>query len=168
MIDNDDKIPFWRRIGEKAHEHDCRLAVYLGFRAARQFRLQHGQKPVHNADMSYARGHEIPGGLKIQPRETSLTPKAARHPKVPMAWSEARCPMMCTQSENPAKRRCMESEIAQKQNKFECEAPEMTCGVAEDTCKCPRTRNEPFHCPCGSVVTTKRDELVLWGMENLE
>ena len=62
----------------------------------------------------------------------------------------------------------MGSEIAQKQNKFECEDPEMACGVAEDTHKCPRTRNEPFHCPRGGVLTTARDELVLWGMENLE
>jgi len=29
MVDNDDKIPFWRRVGEKAHEYDCRYIMQL-------------------------------------------------------------------------------------------------------------------------------------------
>ena len=56
---------------------------------------------------------------------------------------------------------CEGSEIAQKQNKFEQAVPEMTCGVAEETFKCPRARNEPFHCPHGRVVAMKRGEVAL-------
>src|SRR3954468_24478476 len=29
MIDHDDKIPFWRAVGESVHEHDCKLIVQL-------------------------------------------------------------------------------------------------------------------------------------------
>jgi 2,4-dienoyl-CoA reductase-like NADH-dependent reductase (Old Yellow Enzyme family) len=29
MIDNDDKIPFWRKVGEKVHEYDCRFIMQL-------------------------------------------------------------------------------------------------------------------------------------------
>ena len=29
MIDNDDKIPFWRRLGEKIHEYDCKYIMQL-------------------------------------------------------------------------------------------------------------------------------------------
>jgi len=29
MVDNDDKIPFWRRVGEKVHEYDCRYIMQL-------------------------------------------------------------------------------------------------------------------------------------------
>ena len=29
MIDADDKIPFWRRVGEKVHEHDCKFIMQL-------------------------------------------------------------------------------------------------------------------------------------------
>lgn len=29
MIDNDDKIPFWRRVGEKVHEYDCKFIMQL-------------------------------------------------------------------------------------------------------------------------------------------
>ncbi len=29
MIDNDDKIPFWRRVGEKVHEYDCRFIMQI-------------------------------------------------------------------------------------------------------------------------------------------
>ena len=36
MIDNDDKIPFWRRIGEKAHEHDCRFFMQLSHSGRQQ------------------------------------------------------------------------------------------------------------------------------------
>jgi 2,4-dienoyl-CoA reductase-like NADH-dependent reductase (Old Yellow Enzyme family) len=28
-IDRDDRIPFWRRLGERVHEHDCRFIVQL-------------------------------------------------------------------------------------------------------------------------------------------
>ena len=37
-------------------------------------------------------------------------------------------------------------------NKYEQSDPEMTCGINEDTCKCPRVRNEPFHCPRWHMV----------------
>lgn len=29
MIDNDDKIPFWRKVAEKVHEYDCRFITQL-------------------------------------------------------------------------------------------------------------------------------------------
>lgn len=29
MIDNDDKIPFWRKVGEKVHEYDCKYIMQL-------------------------------------------------------------------------------------------------------------------------------------------
>jgi 2,4-dienoyl-CoA reductase (NADPH2) len=29
MIDNDDKIPFWRAVGEKVHEYDCKFIMQL-------------------------------------------------------------------------------------------------------------------------------------------
>ncbi len=29
MIDNDDKIPFWRKLGEKVHEYDCKFIMQL-------------------------------------------------------------------------------------------------------------------------------------------
>jgi 2,4-dienoyl-CoA reductase-like NADH-dependent reductase (Old Yellow Enzyme family) len=29
MVDNDDKIPFWRKVGEKVHEYDCRYIMQL-------------------------------------------------------------------------------------------------------------------------------------------
>lgn len=29
MIDSDDKIPFWRRVGEKVHEYDCKFIMQL-------------------------------------------------------------------------------------------------------------------------------------------
>jgi len=29
MIDNDDKIPFWRKVGEAVHRHDCKFIVQL-------------------------------------------------------------------------------------------------------------------------------------------
>lgn len=36
MIDDDDKIPFWRRIGEAAHEHDCRFLMQLSHSGRQQ------------------------------------------------------------------------------------------------------------------------------------
>ena len=29
MIDDDDKIPFWRKVGEKVHEYDCKYIMQL-------------------------------------------------------------------------------------------------------------------------------------------
>src|SRR5262250_3279480 len=29
MIDDDDKIPFWRQLGEAVHRHDCKYIVQL-------------------------------------------------------------------------------------------------------------------------------------------
>ncbi|SDW75135.1 NADH:flavin oxidoreductase [Thiocapsa roseopersicina] len=29
MIDHDDKIPFWRKVGEKVHEYDCKFIIQL-------------------------------------------------------------------------------------------------------------------------------------------
>ena len=29
MIDHDDKIPFWRKVGEKVHEYDCKFIMQL-------------------------------------------------------------------------------------------------------------------------------------------
>src|ERR1700680_4554167 len=29
MIDNDDKIPFWRKVATKVHEYDCRFIMQL-------------------------------------------------------------------------------------------------------------------------------------------
>ncbi len=36
MIDDDDKIPFWRRIGEVAHENDCRFIMQLSHSGRQQ------------------------------------------------------------------------------------------------------------------------------------
>jgi len=36
MIDKDDKIPFWRRIGESVHEHDCRFIMQLSHSGRQQ------------------------------------------------------------------------------------------------------------------------------------
>jgi 2,4-dienoyl-CoA reductase (NADPH2) len=29
MIDNDDKVPFWRKVGEAVHQHDCKFILQL-------------------------------------------------------------------------------------------------------------------------------------------
>src|ERR1044072_1320908 len=29
MIDKDDKIPFWREVGKRVHQHDCRFLMQL-------------------------------------------------------------------------------------------------------------------------------------------
>jgi 2,4-dienoyl-CoA reductase-like NADH-dependent reductase (Old Yellow Enzyme family) len=29
MMDNDDKIPFWRKVGEAVHQHDCKFLIQL-------------------------------------------------------------------------------------------------------------------------------------------
>ncbi|MCA8880530.1 MAG: NADH:flavin oxidoreductase [Rhodobacteraceae bacterium] len=36
MIDDDDKIPFWRRVGETAHDHDCRFLMQLSHSGRQQ------------------------------------------------------------------------------------------------------------------------------------
>jgi len=36
MIDADDKIPFWRRVGESVHEHDCRFILQLSHSGRQQ------------------------------------------------------------------------------------------------------------------------------------
>jgi len=36
MMDHDDKIPFWRKIGEAAHEHDCRFFMQLSHSGRQQ------------------------------------------------------------------------------------------------------------------------------------
>ena len=36
MIDADDKIPFWRRIGRSVHEHDCRFILQLSHSGRQQ------------------------------------------------------------------------------------------------------------------------------------
>jgi len=36
MIDNDDKIPFWRLIGEAVHRHDCRFLMQLSHSGRQQ------------------------------------------------------------------------------------------------------------------------------------
>jgi 2,4-dienoyl-CoA reductase (NADPH2) len=36
MIDRDDKIPFWRRVGESVHEHDCRFIMQLSHSGRQQ------------------------------------------------------------------------------------------------------------------------------------
>jgi hypothetical protein len=71
-------------------------------------------------------------------------------------------------SENTAERRCMGSEIAQKKSKNEEADPEMTCGINDGTCKCPRAHNEPFHCPRGHVVAMGRGKTKMWKMRNME
>ena len=30
-IDRDDKIPFWRELGKRVHEHDCKYIVQLAY-----------------------------------------------------------------------------------------------------------------------------------------
>ena len=61
----------------------------------------------------------------------------------------------------------MGSEIAQKETKHEEADPEMTCGINEDTCKCPRVHNEPFHCPRGYMVAMGRGKMEMWKMRNM-
>jgi 2,4-dienoyl-CoA reductase (NADPH2) len=36
MIDHDDKIPFWRAIGERVHKHDCRFILQLSHSGRQQ------------------------------------------------------------------------------------------------------------------------------------
>jgi 2,4-dienoyl-CoA reductase-like NADH-dependent reductase (Old Yellow Enzyme family) len=36
MIDKDDKIPFWRRVGESVHAHDCRFIMQLSHSGRQQ------------------------------------------------------------------------------------------------------------------------------------
>ncbi|TPE49295.1 NADH:flavin oxidoreductase [Amaricoccus solimangrovi] len=36
MIDKDDKIPFWTRVGESVHEHDCRFIMQLSHSGRQQ------------------------------------------------------------------------------------------------------------------------------------
>ena len=36
MIDNDDKIPFWRRVGESVHAHDCKFMMQLSHSGRQQ------------------------------------------------------------------------------------------------------------------------------------
>jgi hypothetical protein len=64
---------------------------------------------------------------------------------------------------NTAKRRHVESEITQKQNKHEQANPEITCGIDEGT-----ARNEPVHCPRGQVVAMGRGKMEMWEMRNAE
>jgi hypothetical protein len=71
-------------------------------------------------------------------------------------------------SENTAERRYVGSEIAQKETKYEEADPEMACGINEDTRKCARIHNEPFHCPRGHVVAMGRGKMEMWKMRNME
>ena len=36
MIDNDDKIPFWRAVGKRVHQHDCRFIMQLSHSGRQQ------------------------------------------------------------------------------------------------------------------------------------
>ncbi len=36
MVDHDDKIPFWRKVGERVHEHDCRFLMQLSHSGRQQ------------------------------------------------------------------------------------------------------------------------------------
>src|SRR5262245_20971155 len=36
MIDDDDKIPFWRAVGERVHDHDCRFLMQLSHSGRQQ------------------------------------------------------------------------------------------------------------------------------------
>ena len=36
MIDNDDKIPFWREVGKRVHGHDCRFIMQLSHSGRQQ------------------------------------------------------------------------------------------------------------------------------------
>jgi 2,4-dienoyl-CoA reductase (NADPH2) len=36
MIDNDDKIPFWREVGKRVHSHDCRFLMQLSHSGRQQ------------------------------------------------------------------------------------------------------------------------------------
>ena len=67
---------------------------------------------------------------------------------------------------NTAERRCVGREITQKQNKYEQADPEITCGIDEDTSKCPRARNESFHCPRGHMAAMGRGNVEDGNVEN--
>ena len=36
MIDDDDKIPFWREVGKRVHDHDCRFMMQLSHSGRQQ------------------------------------------------------------------------------------------------------------------------------------
>ena len=42
----------------------------------------------------------------------------------------------------------------------------MPCCRYEDTCKCPRARNEPFHCPRGHMAAMGRGNMEDGNVEN--
>ena len=48
FIDNDDKIPFWRKVGEKVHEYDCKYIM----------QLSHGgrQRDISGVENSFNKG----------------------------------------------------------------------------------------------------------------
>ena len=61
----------------------------------------------------------------------------------------------------------MGREIAQKQNKYEqADLQCLVAGTYEDTCKCPRARNEPFHCPRGHMAAMGRGNVEDGNVEN--
>src|SRR5206468_1444817 len=60
-IDDDDKIPFWRRVGEAVHRHDCKYILQLSH-SGRQRDIP-GVENVMNEGLSATRGDDYFHGL---------------------------------------------------------------------------------------------------------
>ena len=65
IIDDDDKIPFWRRVGEKVHEYDCKYILQLSH-GGRQ-RDMGGIENAFNKSLSSTRCTDSFHGLLCQP-----------------------------------------------------------------------------------------------------
>src|SRR5262249_8967202 len=56
-IDRDDRVPFWRRVTDKVHEHDCKLILQLSH-SGRQQDIggveNHGKKPLSSTGRTEA------------------------------------------------------------------------------------------------------------------
>lgn len=65
IIDDDDKIPFWRRVGEKVHEYDCKYILQLSH-GGRQ-RDMGGIENAFNRSLSSTRCTDSFHGLLCEP-----------------------------------------------------------------------------------------------------
>lgn len=64
MIDDDDKIPFWRAVGERVHEHDCKFIMQLSH-SGRQQDLG-GVENLHKKGLSSTSKKDFFHGLLAQ------------------------------------------------------------------------------------------------------
>jgi 2,4-dienoyl-CoA reductase (NADPH2) len=64
MIDNDDKIPFWRAVGKRVHQHDCKFIMQLSH-SGRQQDLG-GVENLHKKGLSSTNKKDFFHGLLAQ------------------------------------------------------------------------------------------------------